>query len=151
MNPTNFIPLEVLILHRQNGVNLLPNGFDFFWGGYQLRHKPGGYTDGMSSPQFTHVINGVQPYGWALPAAVAHDGAYHDDLEKFTVDGWKRITLTKHESDTMFYDLLYLLAAGDVGKKVQAMAFYEAVNLGGLQAFNKGREISAIDESRKNS
>lgn len=126
-------------MHRPDREGLLPEGFEFFWKGYQLRHKPGGYTDGMSSPQFTHVFSAADPYGWALPAAVPHDGGYHDDLEKWTVDGWKKITLTKNECDEMFYDLLVLLAAGDVGKLIEAKAFYEAVHLGGQAAFDAGR------------
>jgi hypothetical protein len=140
--------LDVLILHRHQADNVLPDGFEFFWQGYQLRHKPGGYTDGMSSPQFTHMITTAAPYGWALPAAVAHDGGYHDDLELYTVDGWKPFRITKDECDQMFYDLLLLLAAGDSRKVMAAMAFYEAVRFGGLSAFNQGRERAAIERAR---
>lgn len=145
MNNQTAIPsTDVLILHRQNGENLLPEGFEFYWNGFHLRHKPNGYTDGMSSPQFTHVFTAADPYGWALPAAVPHDGGYHDDLEKWTVDGWQPITLTKAECDQMFYDLLQLLAAGNEAKLIESRAFYEAVHLGGLAAFNEGRERAAI-------
>jgi hypothetical protein len=145
MTPLNAIPVtDVLILHRSGGRPPgLPEGFEFYWGGYQLRHQPGGYTDGMSSPQFTHVLSAAEPYGWALPAAVAHDGGYHDDLEKWTVDGWKKITLTKAECDQMFYDLLLLLAAGNLPQQSLAKLFYEAVHLGGQAAFNEGRARAA--------
>jgi len=135
--------LDVLILHRFNAPNLLPEGFEFYWRGKSLRHKPNGYTDGMSSPQFTHIISGVEPYGWALPAAVAHDGGYHDDLEVFENGEWKPFAITKQECDEMFYELLLILAAGEGVKVVQAMAFYEAVHLGGQSAFDQGRELAA--------
>lgn len=149
MNPLNAIPnLAVLIYHQPDGPGTLPEGFEFFWGGYQLRHKPGGYTDGMSSPQFTHVLSAADPYGWALPAAVPHDGGYHDDIEKWTVDGWKKITLTKPECDQMFFDLLNLIAAGDVQKQSLAKLFYEAVHIGGLAAFNQGRERAALRDAQ---
>lgn len=145
MTPLNAIPnLAVLILHQPTGIGILPEGFEFYWGGYHLRHKPGGYTDGMSSPQFTHVLSAADPYGWALPAAVPHDGGYHDDLEKWTVDGWQKITLEKFECDQMFFDLLNLLAAGDQQKQSLAKLFYEAVHLGGQEAFNQGRATAAV-------
>ena len=140
MNNLTALPsLDVLILHQPESVGTLPEGFEFYWKGYHLRHKPNGYTDGMSSPQFTHLFSLAEPYGWALPAAVPHDGGYHDDLEKLTPDGWQKITLTKEECDQMFYDLLILLAAGNFEKQELAKVFYEAVHLGGQTAFNQGR------------
>jgi len=139
--------LDVLILHKFNADNVLPEGFEFFWHGRQLRHKPGGYTDGMSSPQFTHVFKFTDPYGWALPAAVAHDGGYHDALDEWTVDGWRAVSMTKDDCDQMFYDLLILLAAGDVTHHLEAMAFYECVRLGGLAAYNQGHARAAKERA----
>ena len=120
--------------------DLLPAGFEFWWHGRRFRHRPGGYTDGMSSPQFLHVWKSSAPRGWAFPSAVAHDGGYHNALEMFTTSGdWVKITLTKDECDQMFKDLMETLA-DTTQKQIQLPAYYEAVHLCGQDAFNQGRK-----------
>lgn len=75
-----FPSADVLLLHRPGQPCLLPgDGFQWYYRGHLWRYR--GYTDGMSSPQFTHAAADADPYGWPLRAAVPHDGGYHDGLE----------------------------------------------------------------------
>ena len=120
--------------------DLLPAGFEFWWNGRKYRHRPGGYTDGMSSPQFSHLIKLCAPRGWAFPAAVAHDGGYHDAIERQNaLQSWVPITFTKDECDQLFHDLLETLA-DTVEKQALILPFYEAVRLAGQPAFNEARQ-----------
>jgi len=124
--------------------DLLPDGFEFRWRGHTFRHRPGGYTDGMSSPAITHAFPDISPRCWAFPGAIAHDGGYHDDLEVATNDGeWRRFSLTKEESDQMLHDLLLTLA--DTPQKViLAGLIYQAVHLGGQPSFDAGRSAARL-------
>jgi len=121
--------------------DLLPYGFEFWWRSQPYRHRPGGYSDGLSSPQFLRAAPDLDSRDWAYPAAVCHDGGYHDALELQLLDGsWQKITLTKDECDQMFKDLLDTLALTEK-QKLEASAFYEAVHLLGQAAFNEGRNV----------
>lgn len=135
--------LDVPLLHRIDQPSLLLDYCEWWWKGRRFRHKKGGYTDGMSSPQFLHAIRGAEDYGWNLFAAQAHDGGYHDDLEECVNGVWVKVTLKKSECDSMFYDLCLLIAAGNSKRVALSMVFYQAVHLGGLQSFNEARERAA--------
>lgn len=140
---TGFDTTDVLLLHRQGLDSLLPDGFGFWWRGRHYRHKPAGHTDGMSSPQFTHVVNVAEPYGWALPASVPHDGGYHGDLELEVNPGeWHPVEFTKDECDQCFNDLLGVLANGNEEKICLARAFYEAVHLFGQSSYDAGHKAN---------
>ena len=132
---TGFEQVTVLTLWRKGQPDLLPDGMEFWYRGHKFRHRPNGYTDGMSSPQFTHAFSCAEPRGWAFMPAVAHDGAYHGDVETFGVNpygqqGWFPFSFTKDEADVMFKELLDAIATNDE-ERAQAIVFYEAVHLSG--------------------
>ena len=137
---TGFDNTNVLSLWLGEDVpDLLPNGFEFWWRNHRYRHAPGGHTDGLSSPQFLHLDKDVDSRDWAYPAAVCHDGGYHNDLEILRNDNsWESFTLTKDECDSMFKELMDTLAV-TAAQKAQAIIFYEAVHLFGGPAFSAGR------------
>lgn len=139
-----FDTLDVPLIHRPGQDCLLPEGFAFWYRGHQFRHRPGGHTDGMSSPQFTHLFDMAEPYGWALPAAVPHDGVYHDAIEQLTPSGWVPFDFGKEAGDVLFKELLDVLAGPDTEKQRLALVFYEAVRLAGQEAFNMGRREAAL-------
>ena len=149
MSQLTAIPvLEIALIHRFDQPCLIASPtFEWWWNGRHFRLASDTYTDGLSSPQFTHSL--AEPYGWGLLAAVPHDAGYHDSIEECVNGQWVHVTLTKDECDRMFYDLLLVLAAGKAARVMQAMAFYEAVHLGGLEAFNQGRERAAIRRAQK--
>lgn len=123
--------------------DLLPNGFEFWWRGRKFRHKPGGFTDGMSSPQFLHVWKSTAARGWAFPAAVPHDGGYHDALEMLSRYGeWVKFSPTKDDCDAIFKELMETIA-DTTQKQFELLAFYEAVHLCGQAAFDEGRAKAA--------
>jgi len=137
---TSFITTDVLILHRAGQAGLLPEGFTFRWRGHDLRHKPGGYTDGMSDPKFLQCVEALDPYGWILPAAVPHDGGYHRHIEIFAGGEWKPFQMDRASCDDMFYELALVLAGEDKIKQKLAFAFYEAVKLGGQSSYDEGHK-----------
>lgn len=146
-----FDTTAVLMLHRPGQACLLPAGFTFWYRSHLFRHKPGGYSDGMSSPQYTHVFESADPYGWALPAAVAHDGVYHNAIEQcIGQGGWIPIDFGKDNGDQLFHDLLVVLANGNEARLMEARAFYEAVHLGGQTAFDEGRRQAAQLSTKNN-
>lgn len=121
------------------GTFALPTGYVFLWRGRMLRHRPGGYTDGMSSPQFTHVLKDANPWGWAARAAVAHDGCYHRALDESHDNGltWLPISMSKDDGDTMFKELMDAIATSDSDRN-EAILFYESVHIAGQAAFDAG-------------
>jgi len=136
---TGFDTTDVLLLHRSGQACVLPEGFACRYRGHQFRHRPGGVTDGMSSPQFTHAVAGLEAYGWALPAAVIHDGGYHDELEIQAAGDWRPFTFSKDECDQLLKELLDVLAGEDKARQDLALVIYEAVHLFGQPAFDAGR------------
>lgn len=149
VNGTGFDTIEIESIWQGEGKpDLLPNGFEFHWRGHKYRHRPGGYTDYLSSPQFAQIFKCAERRGWGAPAAVPHDGVYHNAIEIWiqlkdgTAGHWQAIDLGKDMGDQMFYDLLVVLAAGNEARMIEARAFYEAVHLGGQAAFNQGRGIA---------
>jgi hypothetical protein len=137
---TGFETISVTSVWRGESVpDLLPLGFEFWWRGQKFRHKPGGCSDGLSSPQFTHLDPDIDSRDWAYPPAVAHDGGYHDAIEMQNQFGeWVKFTFTKDECDTLFKELMDSIATDDK-QRAEALAFYEAVHLFGQTAFNQGR------------
>lgn len=120
--------------------DLLPSGFEFWWRGRKYRHRPGGYTDGMSSPQFLHLTKSTSARGWAFPPAVAHDGGYHNGIELLNKDGvWVHINLMKEDCDAIFKELMESIA-DTTQKQVELLAFYEAVHLCGQAAYDLGHQ-----------
>ena len=121
--------------------------FEYWWRGHKYRVAT--YTDGMSDPKWLHIFADGDPFGWAFPAALPHDGGYHDDLEIWiqpkdgTAGHWEHFNCDKATCDQMLFELLCVLAAGNEKRMVEARAIYEAVHLGGLAAFNQGRERAA--------
>ena len=138
--------------------NVAGEGFPFWWRGHLFRHRPGGYTDGMSDPRFLHILSDADPFGWAFPGALPHDGGYHDDLEIWIQPNplasadplqhpggyWQKFQCDKATCDQIIFDLLVVLARGLEVKVMEARAIYEAVHLGGLEAYNQGRERAAV-------
>lgn len=151
---TGFDNINVKSIWRGEDIpDLLPDGFTFWWRGHQYRHRPGGFSDGLSSPQFLHIGADTDSRDWAYPAAVAHDGGYHDSLDVWrperviedanensqTIPGfWEPFTLAKDECDQMFKELMDSIAVND-RQRMEAIAFYEAVRIFGQAAFNAGR------------
>lgn len=140
---TGFDNPNVLLLHRPGQSCQLPDGFAWWWRGHEFVYisndEHDAYTDGLSSPQFAHCLPGLNPYGWTLPAAVAHDAGYHRGIRQLTPDGWKDIALTKDDCDLMLYELLLALAGEDEGKKKLALVIYESVHLFGKEAWAKAK------------
>lgn len=128
-------------------------GFEFWWRSHKYRHRPGGHTDFLSSPQFAQIFPFAERRGWGAPAAVPHDGVYHDDIEIWiqpqdgTPAHWQAIDLGKDNGDQLFHDLLVVLADGNEARLMEARAFYEAVHLGGQTAFDEGRQAAAGHQS----
>lgn len=138
-----FDTTDVLLLHRIGKPCLLPgDGFSWWWKTHHFRYRSNeqreAYSDGLSSPQFTHCSELLEPYGDFLPAAVAHDGGYHDGVEIETPEGWKPFHLSKDDCDRMLYDLTLVLAGGDEEKQKVALLIYEAVHLGGKSSYDEG-------------
>ena len=122
--------------------DLLPEGLEFTWRGGRFRHRPGGYTDGMSSPQFVQCLPMIEARGWAMLPAVAHDGGYHRAIEIYSDGEWKPFVLSKDDCDAMFYDLLLCVAGDDFHKRHLAKVFFDAVHFFGRSAYDAGgREI----------
>lgn len=134
---TGFPSTNVLLLQRSGQDCLLPDGFVWNWRGGTFRHKPGGHTDGMSSPQFLHFFHALEPYGWALPAAIAHDAAYHGDMEQLCNEFWKPFPITKDEADLMLLELLEAIAKNDF-QRGEAKGIFGAVQMFGHEAWTKG-------------
>lgn len=149
---TGFESVQVTSIWRGEDVpDLLPIGFEFFWRGQKYRHKPGGYSDGLSSPQFLHIASDIDSRDWAYPAANCHDGGYHNDLEIWTDVGhgifaWRAVTLCKDDCDAMFKELMESIAVNEK-QRLEAIAFYEAVHLAGQKAFDEGRAAWAARQA----
>jgi hypothetical protein len=122
------------------GSFMLPDGYPVLWRGRMLRHRPRGYTDGMSDPKAVQFLNSsLNPFGWAMRAAVPHDGGYHRALDESFDNGrtWLPITLSKDDCDLMFKEILDAIATTDA-ERAEAILFYNAVKYGGQAAFDEG-------------
>ncbi len=144
---TGFDNTDVVSVWRgESAPDLLPNGFACWWRGHQWRHAPGGFSDGLSSPQFIRLDPDVDSRCWAYPAAVMHDGGYHDDLEILRPEGnWEKFTLSKDECDQLFKELMDSMATTEDQRR-ETIVFYEAVHLFGVEAFNAGRSATGATE-----
>jgi len=134
--------------------------FEFWFRGHKYRVAT--YTDGMSDPKWLRIFDDADPFGWAFPGALPHDGAYHDHLEIWIQPNpaasadtlqhpggyWQKFNCDKSTGDQMLHELLVVLADGNEKRLIEARAIYEAVHLGGLAAFNQGRERAAIEQAQ---
>ena len=92
--------------------------------------------------------------GWALPAAVSHDGGYHGHLEiwheqrlieavdssEHTIDGyWDVFDLSKDDCDVLLKELLDTIA-DTLEKKDAILIIFEAVHLAGQAAWDAGHQ-----------
>ena len=146
MSDTGPISETVALRWRPGAPFLVLEGVEAMWRGHRVRHRPGGYTDGLSSPQFTHALPDAEPFGWATVPAVLHDAGYHDDLEAFhaypegglLAGAWRKFTLSKSDCDQMFLELLQSIAT-TTQHQLEADMFWLAVSRGGQPAFDAGR------------
>lgn len=139
------------------GVFALPgDGFVYPWRDHVFRHRPGGYTDGMSDQKIAHVLDFMpaaaklsalmDPWGWAAPAAVPHDGGYHGAIDIWTGAAWQPFRMGQDDCDTMFKDLLDVQAGDDPDKQALVIPLYEAVHLFGREAYVVGQAKPATVE-----
>ena len=118
---------------------MLPTGYQFLWRGRLLRHRPRGFTDGMSDPRFLQLLEDGNPWGWTARATIPHDGCYHRALDESFDNGvaWQAITMSKEDGDLMLKELLDAIAIND-RQRAEAVMIYEAVKFGGQAAFDAG-------------
>jgi hypothetical protein len=95
---------------------------------------PGALTDGPSTPPI--VWQRLPPFGIYWLAAVVHDAAYRNTLERQTVDGlWLPANLNKDQCDTLFLDCMTALGVPQGIKE----ELYEGVHLFGWRSFRDDR------------
>lgn len=121
------------------GTFMLPEGYRFLWRGRMLRHRPRGYTDGMSDPKLLQLLSDGNPFGWVAQAAVAHDGCYHRALDESFNNGvsWLQITMSKEDGDMMLKELMDSVATTE-RQRSEAVLIYDAVKYGGQKAYDEG-------------
>ena len=133
-------PSDTVNLQWRKGRDfLLPDGMEFYWRGMRLRHKPGGHTDGTSFPAIVQVIPDADQTGWTLQCGIAHDAAYHRDLERWSEaeQAWKPFHLEQEQADEMIRDLLFA-TADTTERQLQVEPIYLALKKFGAKAYEEG-------------
>ena len=104
--------------------------------GLRYRAPAGTTSDGASTP--SALWPRIPPFGSYWLAAVLHDAAYRDQLERWTGGVWVLANLTRDDADALLDEAMRSL---DVPADLR-IAIYEGVHFGGGAAFALDRGSS---------